>query len=130
MERTIPALQYFCDFSFPAASKEKSYRKEMHFTVSVFPRNVLIIARPYIHQCDFDSHAATTRGYHVLRVSTLIHDCVALQLGRCVGFIGLPMSNVGQDTSLLPGYVIYAVTFTSYHSGSYSGSQLGVRVLP
>ncbi|KAJ9105873.1 hypothetical protein QFC20_004208 [Naganishia adeliensis] len=33
MERTIPALQYFCDSSFPEASKEKSYRKEMHFTL-------------------------------------------------------------------------------------------------
>lgn len=39
MERTIPALQYFCDSSFPEASKEKSYRKEMHFTVSFSRRN-------------------------------------------------------------------------------------------
>lgn len=39
MERTIPALQYFCDSSFPEASKEKSYRKEMHFTVGVYCRS-------------------------------------------------------------------------------------------
>ncbi|KAJ9114333.1 hypothetical protein QFC22_005785 [Naganishia vaughanmartiniae] len=33
VERTVPALRYFCDSSFPEASKEKSYRKEMHFTL-------------------------------------------------------------------------------------------------
>ncbi|KAJ9096383.1 hypothetical protein QFC21_005205 [Naganishia friedmannii] len=33
MERTVPAFKYFCDSSFPEASKEKSYRKEMHFTL-------------------------------------------------------------------------------------------------
>lgn len=43
MERTIPALQYFCDSSFPEASKEKSYRKEMHFTVRVSQRNLPFI---------------------------------------------------------------------------------------
>lgn len=33
VDRTIPAFKYFCDSSFPEASKEKSYRKEMHFTL-------------------------------------------------------------------------------------------------
>lgn len=33
MERTVPAFKYFCDSSFPEASKERSYRKEMHFTL-------------------------------------------------------------------------------------------------